>query len=167
MFCALQVDVWTADGYPLSDANVELELGSTRVRVPHHNLQSYQLGELACRDGIVHVAAPRLKAVARPVVLRSGAPLTLDVRLEAALTTGQLRGLVRSFGGQTLQARIRIEPLGTELVADEAGRFVMDVPPGHYEVVIEAPGHDPQRRRVEVTADGVVIVNADLTRMRR
>ena len=108
-----------------------------------------------------------MKAVARPVVLRSGAPLTLDVRLEAALTTGQLRGLVRSFGGQTLQARIRIEPLGTELVADEAGRFVMDVPPGHYEVVIEAPGHDPQRRRVEVTADGVVIVNADLTRMRR
>lgn len=162
--CTLQVNVWTAEGYPLSDASVELVAGQTKLSVPHRNLESYELAELAQGEAVVRVSAPRLKPRELRVTLRPGAPVTLDVRLDAAPQTGQVEGLVRSFGGKGLRARIRIEPLGTELTTDDGGRFVADVPPGHYEVLIEAAGHTRQRRQVEVTPDGVVILNADLVR---
>lgn len=164
--CTLQVNVWTADGYPLSDATVELVIGQSKVSVPHRNLESYELGELAQGDAVVRVTAPRLEPRELPVKLRPGSPVKLDVRLDAAPQTGQVEGLVRSFGGKGLRARIRIEPIGSELSTDESGRFVVDVPPGKYDVVIEAAGHEPQRRQVEVTPDGVVILNADMVRSR-
>jgi hypothetical protein len=59
---------------------------------------------------------------------------------------------------------VRIEPLGTRLTADRDGAFQLDLPPGKYEVVIEARGHLTQRRSIEVRADGVVVLNADLLR---
>ncbi|HWO09759.1 MAG TPA: carboxypeptidase-like regulatory domain-containing protein, partial [Polyangiaceae bacterium] len=164
--CALRVNVWTIDGFPLSDAKVELESGGKRFDVPHQNLEGYELGELARGDAIVHVSAPRLKPKALPVRLRPGEPLTLDVRLERAPQNGQVQGLVRSFGGKGLRAHIRIEPIGSELSTDASGRFVADVPPGRYQVVIDAPGHERQRRQIEVTPDGVVVVNADMVRLR-
>jgi len=164
--CTLRVKVWTADGYPLSDASVELEAGQTKVSVPHHNLESYELSELSQGEAVVRVSAPRLRPRELRVTLRPGAPVTLDVRLDAAPQTGQVEGLVRSFGGKGLHARIRIEPLGTELTTDDSGRFLADVPPGQYQVVIEATGHERQRRHVVVTPDGVVVLNADLVRAR-
>ncbi len=162
--CTLQVNVWTADGYPLSDASVEIDLGASKVSVPHRNLESYELGELAQGDAVVRVSAPRLRPRELRVKLVAGSPSRLDVRLDAAPQTGQVEGLVRSFGGKGLRASIRIEPIGSELSTDDDGRFVLDVPPGKYEVVIEAAGHERQRRQVEVTPDGVVILNADLVR---
>jgi len=86
------------------------------------------------------------------------------VKLAPAPPTGQVRGLVRSFSGAGLRARIRIEPLGKEIQTDAAGNFQLDVPPGTYEVVVEASGHAAQRRHVQVPEDGVVILNADLLR---
>jgi hypothetical protein len=67
-------------------------------------------------------------------------------------------------GARATRARVRIEPLGTEIQTDPAGNFQADVPPGKYEVVVEAPGHRAQHRHVDVAADGVVILNADLSR---
>jgi hypothetical protein len=57
---------------------------------------------------------------------------------------------------------VRVEPAGAETQTDAEGFFQIDVPPGQYEVVIEAPGYQPQRRAVKVEQQGVVIVNADL-----
>ena len=50
--------------------------------------------------------------------------------------------------------------------ADENGEFELEVPPGAYEVVIEANGHDVQRRRVTVEQLGVTVLNVDLRRSR-
>ena len=102
----------------------------------------------------------------RRVRVEPGQTLVVDVQLSPAARSGQIRGLVRSFDGKGLKSRIRVEPLGTQLSTDAAGSFSVDVPPGHYDVVIEAPGHGRQTRGVDVGEDGVVIVNADLRRDR-
>jgi hypothetical protein len=84
------------------------------------------------------------------------------VTLTALKPRAQLRGLVRSFGGQGLSARVRVEPLGIEAVTDDAGFFELDVPAGSYEVRIQSAGYRPQQKKVVVETDGVVILNADL-----
>ncbi len=164
--CTLQVNVTTEGGYPLSDATIEIVVGQTRVEVPHENLASYRRSELPAGEALLRVSAARLKPHVQTIQLRSAAPLVINVRLDQAAATGQLRGLVRSFGGQGLKAQIRVEPTGTEISTDRAGMFSIDVPPGRYEIVIDAKGHQSQRRKVEVTPDGVVILNADLSRER-
>jgi len=162
--CALQVNVMTADGYPLSDATVELEQGGRVMPVPHRDLASYARSEIPCRESVLRVRAARLTALTQTIALDRSAPVVVDVQLQPALQTGQLRGLVRSFSGERIQARVRVEPVGIALDTDAAGTFSAEVPPGRYEIVIEARGHQRQRRRVEVKADGVVILNADLTK---
>jgi hypothetical protein len=163
----LQVNVTTQDGYPLSDANVELELDGQILSVPHENRASYRLSDLALGSGTLKISAPRLKPLQRSIQLQSGEPLVVDVQLEAAPPSGQLQGLVRSLAGSGLRAHIRIEPAGVELETDDTGTFLVDVAPGRYEVTIEAAGHEVQRRQVEVRPDGVVIVNADLSKAAR
>jgi hypothetical protein len=164
---SLRVNVTTAQGYPLSDATVELVAGEDVVGVPHEALETYRVGGLAAGEPTLRVSAPRSKPHTQQIQLRGGSPLVIDVQLEDAPSIGQVRGLVRSFGGQGLRAQIRIEPIGSELTTDVEGTFSVDAPPGRYEVVIEAPGHQRQRRQVEVRPDGVVILNADLRRIRQ
>jgi hypothetical protein len=163
-FASLEVDVTTLEGYPLSDATVEILDGDQATSVPHDSLEKYRLDQLAVRDVTLRVSAVRLQTHSEPVHLAPGVPLRIGVKLAPAAAMGQLRGLVRSFNGVGLRARIRIEPLGTVVQTDAAGTFKADVPPGKYDVVVEAVGHDVQRRHVEVQADGVVILNADLVR---
>lgn len=163
---SLEVDVTTLEGYPLSDATVEILDGDRTTSVPHDSLEKYRLDQLAVRDVTLRVSAARLETHTEPLRLASGAPQRIGVKLAPAAATGQVRGLVRSFNGTGLRARIRIEPLGTVVQTDAAGTFKADVPPGKYDVVVEAAGHEAQRRHVEVQADGVVILNADLVRGR-
>jgi hypothetical protein len=161
---SLLVNVTTMDGYPLSDATVELQVGPSVLTVEHRNLEAYLLGAPPSGEATLRVSAPRLKPQTRSIRLESGARLVVDVQLEAAPPSGQLRGLVRSFGGQGLRARIRIEPTHMELSTDEVGAFLVDVAPGRYDVTVDAPGHTSQRRQVDVRPDGVVILNADLSK---
>jgi carboxypeptidase family protein len=161
---ALLVNVTTLDGFPLSDAHVELRVGAAEQPVPHERLERYHLAGVAPGEVELRVGAERLATITRRVRVEPGQTLVVDVRLSPAARSGQIRGLVRSFDGRALKARIRVEPLGTLLSTDAAGSFSVDVPSGHYDVVIEAPGHGRQTRAVEVGEDGVVIVNADLRR---
>jgi hypothetical protein len=161
---SLQVNVTTSDGYPLSDATVELERDGRTLLVPHLNLQSYRLAEAAAGSATLRVSAPRLKPHSQVVRLEPGAALVVEVQLAPAPPSGQLQGLVRTIGGRPLRAKIRVEPLGLELSADDAGAFLVDVAPGKYVVVIEAAGHESQRRSVQVRPDGVVVLNADLSK---
>ncbi|HMI92429.1 MAG TPA: carboxypeptidase-like regulatory domain-containing protein, partial [Polyangiales bacterium] len=81
---------------------------------------------------------------------------------------GELRGLALSFRGKPVPARIAVRPLEppdaavNELAAGTDGRFRIELPPGRYEVEVGAPGFVSQTRKVEITADGVVILNLDL-----
>jgi hypothetical protein len=90
----------------------------------------------------------------------------MEFRTEAVLPSGQVRGLVRAFDGKAIAARITVEPGGHQTRTDAQGFFQIDVPPGKYEVIIEAKGYAAQRRGVEVEKDGVLILNADLARGR-
>jgi hypothetical protein len=161
---SLLVNVTTLDGFPLSDARVELASGGASRPVPHDELQRYRLADIAPGELELRVGAERLATVTRRVRVEPGRTLVVDVQLSPAARSGQIRGLVRSFDGKGLKARIQLEPLGTSLSTDASGGFSVDVPPGRYAVVIDAPGHGRQTRRVEVGEDGVVIVNADLRR---
>lgn len=161
---SVQVRVTTLEGYPLSDATVELVAGETVLAVPHGELERYGLERVPAGDATLRVSAARLLTHEQPITLRAGAPLVVDVELSPAPPTGQVRGLIRSFSGTGLRARVRIEPLGKEIQTDASGTFELDVPPGAYEVLVEAPGHATQRRQLRVPEDGVVILNADLLR---
>ncbi|MEY2937018.1 MAG: hypothetical protein RL033_7767 [Pseudomonadota bacterium] len=158
------VRVTTIEGYALSDATVEILTGDAVLAVPHGELERYGLEKVPVGEATLRVSAARLLTHTQPITLRAGAPLQLEVKLAPAPPTGQVRGLIRSFSGVGLRARVRIEPIGKEIQTDAAGTFQLDVPPGAYEVVVEAPGHAAQRRQVRVPEDGVVILNADLLR---
>jgi hypothetical protein len=163
----LEVNVTTLGGYPLSDATVRLHLDGDTLEVPHHNLQTYRIDKLKPMRGTLRVEADRLRSQTLDVTLSLERPNVIVVQLEPAAPTGQVRGLVRSFTGKGLAARVRIDPVGTELSTERDGTFAVDVPPGDYEVVIEASGHETQRRTVKVERDGVVVLNADLLRGKR
>jgi len=84
---------------------------------------------------------------------------------------GELRGLALSFRGKPVPARITVRPLEppepsdttpSELAAGADGRFRIELPPGRYQVEVGAPGFVSQTRKVEIAADGVVILNLDL-----
>jgi hypothetical protein len=74
---------------------------------------------------------------------------------------------VRSLRGSPVDADVVIRPVGSpeeegqRLVA-AGGRFTVEVEPGTYQVVIEAPGFEPQSRRVQVEENGVTLLNVDL-----
>ena len=158
----LEVAVTTSDGYPLSDATLRVEVAGRSLPVPHVDMQTYRLGQLPAGKARLHVEAERLEPQVIEVDLSAERPNLVRVQLQAGSVDGQVRGVVRSFEGRGLQATVRIEPLGKRVSTDRDGAFQLDLPPGSYEVVIEAPRHMSQRRRIEVRADGVVVLNADL-----
>lgn len=59
-----------------------------------------------------------------------------------------------------------VEPGGRSTRVGEHGEFEVEVPPGSYTVIIEAAGHESQRRTVTVEQLGVVVLNVDLRRSR-
>ncbi|HXK18445.1 MAG TPA: carboxypeptidase-like regulatory domain-containing protein, partial [Polyangiaceae bacterium] len=149
-------------GQPLARASVavvapEGETPLVETEPGHYRLQEARPGRAHLR-----IKAEGFRPVERDIEVTAGKPLRLDVRSELALPAGQVRGLVRSLRGKPLAASVRLEPGGAETKTDAEGFFQIDVPPGQYEVVIEAPGYEAQRRPAKVGEQGVVIVNADL-----
>jgi hypothetical protein len=99
------------------------------------------------------------------VELRPGEDQVVVVQLRKAVgREGQLRGLVRSFAGQGVAARVRVQPGGQEVVCDAEGEFKLELLPGTYEIIIDAEGYVVQRRPVRIRKDGVTVLNADLQR---
>lgn len=110
----------------------------------------------------VRIEAPGFEPSERPLQVTSDLMAKLSVRLTALPPPSQIRGVVRSFDGKALAAKIRIEPPGLEASVDPEGTFQIDVPPGQYDIVVEAEGYVTQRRHVQVESQGVVILNADM-----
>jgi hypothetical protein len=74
--------------------------------------------------------------------------------LRRSTSSLQLANAFEKCGRRAESAEHSSEPLGARLETGEAGTFLLVVPPGRYQVVIQAP----------VARDGVVILNADLLR---
>lgn len=165
---SIEVNVFTSEGHPLSDATVEVRAGDETRGVPHSNMQTYRIDDVPVGKVVVTVRAERLRDQSLQLDLAEGPPLSVEVRMQKALPTGQVRGLVRSFGGEGVVARIDVASLSdpdaktAEVHSDADGRFSVDVAPGRYRVEIHADGFVTQRREVVVERDGVTILNADL-----
>lgn len=80
----------------------------------------------------------------------------------AATHDSQIRGVVRSFDGQPVLARVSVEPgaLSSETGAD--GKFAIDVAPGRYTVTLQAKGYKSQTKTCVVDQGGITVLNVEL-----
>lgn len=91
-----------------------------------------------------------------PVEIKAGAVSTADVTLDAAgsKTTGVFAGDVRGRDGKPVVAKATFQ-MGTEtrtVSADATGKFQVTLPPGTYQLKVEAAGFLAQNRPISVTA---------------
>ena len=106
--------------------------------------------------------AAREEVVAVPKTGEVG--LDVLVRRATALSPTVVIGLVRSDLGGPVMARVSIVDLGIEARADERGHFRLSVPPGRYEISVEADGYLSQQKRLEARPGQQSIFNIDLHR---
>jgi uncharacterized membrane protein len=111
------------------------------------------------------IEADLLQSYNQEVTLVADEEKVVSITLRKAVAQdGQLRGLVRSFSGQGVTAKVNVQPGQLEVFCDEQGAFELDLPPGTYTVTIEAEGYLAQKRPVRIRKDGVTVLNADLQR---
>ena len=155
------------DGEPLAGATVSVEDASPAVETITDAAGAYALeGVPVGREVRLRITAPgRSDAFVAVTANAETATAAGEIALEPAPPAGVIRGVVRSLRGRSgglANARIAVEPSGQSARADDDGEFEVEVPPGEYEVVIEAEGHESQRRRVTVEQLGVTVLNVDL-----
>jgi uncharacterized membrane protein len=158
----LELTLVDDQGQPLQRATVTLIQGERETPLTEAEPGRYRHDDVPPGAGRLRIRADGFQPIERDVQVGGSPELRVDARAQQALPAGQVRGLVRSFRGKPLMAKVRVEPAGGEASTDAEGFFQIDVPPGPYEVVIEAPGYQSQRRAVKVEKQGVVIVNVDL-----
>jgi hypothetical protein len=121
----------------------------------------FETGDMAVGEASVEITAPGWKPITKTVTI-SGSPQPLDVAAARALPAGEVRGVVRDFGGKPVKGTVRIDPGGVTAVIGADGRFRAEVQPGAYDVVIHSPGYVDQTRHVTVERDAVVLLNVEL-----
>jgi hypothetical protein len=151
-------------GVPVRTAEVVLRVGDRSTPLSPDGSGRYRNEHVPKGAAKLVINAPGHEPFEHDVVVEPGRTVSLPAVLRSLPPPSQVRGVVRSFGGQALVARVRVEPLGVETTTDATGAFQVDVAPGTYDVTIEAQGYQSQRRQVRVDAQGVVILNADLVR---
>lgn len=157
-------------GHPISDATVTLEFkdreGQVQSRtVPLLERNEYELLEVPTGDVKITITANLLKEQHQLVTVTSGDVQDLDVELDRAETvSSQLRGIVRSYAGEGIAAKVTVFPGNLSTSSDKKGEFVLDLAPGTYRVSIEAEGYRTQNRSLDVRPGAVTILNADLQR---
>ncbi|MEI9941420.1 MAG: carboxypeptidase regulatory-like domain-containing protein [Pseudomonadota bacterium] len=160
----LELTVNDDQGAPVTSPNAFVTAAGERRDLGCDTAGHCTLEEIKAGDVVVHVEAPAFEPAERPVRLQAGVPTKLELRLVAVPPPSQLRGVVRGLDGKAVTARVRVEPSGTAASVDDKGSFQLDLPPGGYDVVIEATNYVTQRRHVQVEPRGVVILNVDLAR---
>jgi len=161
-----EITITDDQGAPVSNPRVFITAGDKRRELSCDAAGHCTLADSKAGDVVLRIEAPDFEPVERPLKVQPGVPAKLDVRLVAVPPPSQLRGMVRALDGKAVAARVRVEPLGTEASVDDKGAFQLDLPPGVYDVVIEASGYATQRRHVQVEPKGVVVLNAELVRKR-
>jgi hypothetical protein len=161
----VRIVVTTPEGGSVTDAVVLLETPSGELTLTFDQ-GAYRLESPPAGPAKLIVVADGFENVERSIVIEPGKAAEATVSLEPALPHGQIRGLVRSFAGRAIRAKIVVSRLdggdAKELSTDATGNFTVDVQPGEYRVEIGAPGYQAQKRQIVVKEKGVVILNADL-----
>lgn len=161
----VRVTVVDSKNHPISDAEVTIETPASEggVPVPLESRNTYVLSDVPVGEIEIRVRAELLKPHAEAVTLKEGEATEIAVKLQPADTLGsQLRGLVRSYSGAGVKASVRVVPGDHQTICGEDGSFELDLPPGTYQVIIEAEGYRSQRRTLHVRKEGVTVLNADL-----
>jgi hypothetical protein len=163
----------TGEDGPIEGASVSLEHGEPPQTIAETTTDAdgeYRFEEIERQDGLrVRIRAEGYDESTREVELDESGRTALGSQelSRSGPVGGALRGLIRDFDGTPLEAEISISPGDHRARADAEGRFEVDLPPGNYEVQIRAQGYAPQRRRIQVTENEVVILNVDMRRARR
>lgn len=158
--------VLAANGEPVAGAKVWVGKGEHGAQTTTDALGRYEFPELPLGEQVLKITAEGWGEHIQPIQLAaSSVPVTTE--LKRPLPEGQVRGQVRSFGDNAVTATIRIEPIGRQLRTDAKGRFTADIPPGDYQVTVQASGHHPQTRPVRVEHNGVTVLVIDLYRKRQ
>ena len=154
----------TSGGQPIAGARVTLTMAGTResheATTGAHG--SWEISGLTAGAGRITVSKDGYQQESAEVQLLNGQIGDVPVILDQELPPGQLRGTVRSYKGAGVKATLTILPLNQESSTGDDGEFQVDLPPGDYEVVIQAPGFSNQRRQVKIEEDSVTILNVDL-----
>jgi hypothetical protein len=150
----------TPTGEPL--AGVRVHIGAREATTSADGW--FELDDVPAGEALLEADVPLPWAkITTTVVVGGGAPLALgDLPVARALPPGQIRGVVRTLTGKPVQADVTLLPLGLRVVAGAQGEFRVDVPPGEYDVLVEAPGFSQQKRHVVVDENGVTVLNVDL-----
>jgi Carboxypeptidase regulatory-like domain len=158
-------------GAAVAGANVELTPAgaSSAVRATTDENGQWALANLPPGSAHLHVTSEGNEPIDADIQIGAGStfevPTSAVVQLQPTLPLGEIRGVVQSYTGSPLEgARVRIAPSGGEHGTDADGAFLVQVPPGGYDVTISAAGHRSQTRHVEVQEHGVVLLNAQLHR---
>lgn len=151
-----------AAGAPVPGATVTV--GTATVQTGDDG--TFVIPDVAAGEAELRIDRAGYQPDLRTITVGAGAEAAVEVALVRAKLPSQIRGLIRSFGGQGLAATVRIEPLGQEITAAADGTFTVDVPPGDYTVVITMPGYKTQRRPAKVEDEGVFVLNAELSKGR-
>lgn len=160
----LELTINDDQGVPVPNPSVFVIIDEQRREASCDASGQCTLDDVKPGDVLVHIEAPTFEPREQLVSVRADAPAQIAMRLVAVPPPSQLRGVVRSLDGKGVVARVRVEPLGTQASVDAKGYFQLDLPPGGYDVVIEASGYVAQRRHVQVEPKGVVVLNAELVR---
>jgi hypothetical protein len=159
---AVVVHVVGKDGAAIANAAVELRIGDAALSANTGADGTSRFENPPPGDGTIAISADGFSPGTAPVHVGAEPLSPIDVTLDAAPPSGQLRGLVRSFAGKGLSAKVSVDPSGTETKTDPSGAFTLDVPPGDYQVTIHADHYKDQKRKIHVDQNGVTVLNAEL-----
>ena len=151
-------------GTPVADADIELAPAGGDVPL---TARTDKEGRATFTDVAVGKARVTVRQAdhvdkVQELEVAPGRAASVALALDKKLPPGQLLGTVRNYDGKPLKASMTVAPTGTRAQSDEHGEFALDLPPGEYEVTIEADGVKPQTRKVKIEQNGVTILNVDM-----
>ncbi len=149
-------DATTAN--PIAGATVTYPGGSTTTDANG----AYSVTGLPAGAQPFSAAATGYDSLAKTGTVIAGGQATLDFALDPAATyiTGDVRDASTT---QPIPAATVSLTGGGDYVADQFGRYRIDVPPGTYTVTASAPGYFPVSHAVDVTAGAYASMDFSLT----
>lgn len=155
------------EGLPIQDAVVTINAGGEVIEVVTDENGIYTADNVPVGPADLKVTATYYEDMEWSQTVTKGMPPLKPKQLVAHVVGSQLRGLVRSFEGEGLEATISVQPGGQSTQTEDNGQFRLDLEPGSYKVVIEAKGYKTQKRKIKVTENSVSILNVDLRKKKK
>jgi hypothetical protein len=155
-------------GAPLPEAVVKLSLGvDNEIETVTNASGRYVFPEVPFGHVKLEASALGFQAQSWETDVYAGMPEQAARTLVAETSEGGfLRGLVRSFGSTPLKAKVIVTNRRGRQVAevdtDAQGRFEVALAKGSYRVVVKATGYKPHRGEIQISENGVAILNVDM-----